>query len=260
VNGAPSVLVLDLDDTLVDTSHVYWLSRSRFVTALTAHGIDPVEAVERFEAQDSFNMNEMGFSPARYQKTMADVYGELVRAGKLKQDNELASELSAAGQLVLNELPELIEGSIELLAWARERFAVILLTRGVEALQQRKILHLGLSPYLDEIRIVRQKGPEEFAQVIAAHNVPAHQAWVIGDSIRSDINPAIRVGARPVLYAYRHHSYYWRQEYGVLPEGPFFRIKRLVDAIPLLENPSEHAMISAREWMDSTAALPHPGA
>lgn len=254
------LLIIDLDDTLVDTSHVYWLSRSKFVDALTAHGIDPIEAVELFEEQDALNLQDMGFSPERYSKTMADVYDRLVTVGRLAPRKDLAADLLAHGRIVIDQLPELIAGAREVLDWAQKRFQLVLLTRGFELLQMQKIAHAAIAEFFDEINVVGTKGPEQFADLMRKHKSEPSQTWVLGDSIRSDINPAMHAGANAILYAYSHHSYYWRQEYGVVPEGYFYKIDYLPETISILENPAAHARVSPQQWIDAMSLSPHPGA
>jgi putative hydrolase of the HAD superfamily len=249
------LLVVDLDDTLVDTSHVYWTARSGFVEALAKRGVDSVAAIEFFEEQDASNMRAMGFDPERYTKTMLDVYRRLVDSGELGADQALADECRSHGRIVIDQLPALIGGARELLTWAHDHFRVI-----KESLQKRKIAHSSIGEYFDEINIVSTKGPEQFAQLISAHDARPNDTWVIGDSIRSDVNPAIHVGANAILYAYSHHSYYWRQEYGVVPEGCFHKVDDLADAVQILRDPTSWPRITPEQWSKSMADLAHPGA
>jgi putative hydrolase of the HAD superfamily len=259
VSTSQPLLVVDLDDTLLDTSHVYWLSRSKFVEALVARGVENSRAIDLFEHQDAQNMLKMGFDPSRYAKSMRDVYEQLVSAGEIADEQAFARDLALYGDIVLQQLPELIEGAKELLAWARDKFKLVLLTRGHDPLQRRKIANSGLGSFFIDVRVVATKGASEFEDVLRAHGTDAANTWVIGDSIRSDINPALQIGANAILFAYTHHSYYWRQEYGVSPAGSFYKVDRLIDAIDLLRFPDRHTKISPESWIQTLASSPHPG-
>lgn len=68
--------------------------------------------------------------------------------------------------------------------------------------------------------------------------------WVIGDSIKSDINPAIELGIGPILYLYSHHTYFWRQEYGALARGEFYLAKSLSEVQAILSNPDKFKKIN----------------
>lgn len=255
MSGSLPLLVLDLDDTLVDTSDVYWTSRSQFVDTLSRYGIDPHAALELFEEQDAENMREMGFHPSRYGKTMRDVYASLVREGKLPHDSQLAADLQLHGQIVVDQLPELLSGAKDLLGWASSRFKLLLLTRGIEDIQHRKISYLKIVAFFDEIRVVRTKGAQELRDLIADHHGNPSETWVVGDSIRSDINPALEVGANPILFAYRHHSYYWRQEYGSTPLGSFYKVESLLDVICVLQSPSSYKRITPQDWQQYVQSI-----
>jgi putative hydrolase of the HAD superfamily len=251
MNDKSQLLILDLDDTLIDTSHVYWISRARFINALIAKGIDGNILLEMFELQDEKNMQSMGFAPERYEKTMLDVYEHLIFEEKIARDELLAEELRQSGRVLINQLPELITGATELLRWARDRFKLILFTRGTATLQRRKIVNLGIERYFDDIQIVSKKEPADFQRLVNMHGYSPETTWVIGDSIRSDINPALQLGANAILYAYSHHSYYWRQEYGVVPLGSFYKVETLEEAMGVLDKPHDHFLTSPSIWLES---------
>ncbi len=59
------------------------------------------------------------------------------------------------------------------------------------------------------------------------------KTWIIGDSIKSDINPGVETGANCFLYVYHHHKYSWLQEYGCTPIGPFYKVKSLAEIEPV---------------------------
>ncbi len=243
------LIIFDLDDTLVDTSHVYWIAREGFINTLMKSGkVDSAYVLELFESIDEKNMKKMGFVPERYGHTMQEAYEFLVEEGRVLRDPQIEYEIRAHGQIVLNQLPDLIEGARQLLVWASKRFNLVLMTRGVEPLQKRKIIYSEIAQYFNDIRIVSQKDASHFKEVISDAGAVPENTWVIGDSIRSDINPAIEAGTKAILFQYTHHSYYWRQEYGVVPIDSFFRINNLMEAIPILENPSAVKKTTPKEW------------
>lgn len=248
------LVIFDLDDTLVDTSHVYWAARQGFIDALAEQGIDASFLLELFENIDEENIKIFGFVPERYGHTMMEAYERLVRAERLNRSSVVEERLRQCGQIVVTQLPELIEGAKKLLSWASERFKLVLMTRGVEVLQTKKIAYVEIAEYFDDVRIVATKDASHFRSLISDSGYTPQNTWVIGDSIRSDINPALEVGAKCILYVYTHHSYYWRQEYGVSPTHPFFTVDELEKAISILENPRAAKMITPSEWNNTIAA------
>lgn len=238
MNGYKKVIIFDLDDTLVDTSDVYWRARNCFVNELKKEGFEPGNIVEVFEEIDSVYMKTLGHAPERYTESMLATYKHLLEQKNAEIKEEALSRIRACGNIILEQLPQLISGSIELLEWTSQHFKLAILTRGDEQLQRRKLNHAGISKYFDLIKVVQMKDEESFFNIISEAGFRPEDAWIIGDSIKSDINPGIKIGASSILYLYSHHSYYWRQEYGLAAAGPFYLIYKLQAAIDILKSPS----------------------
>ncbi len=236
------LLVFDLDDTLVDTSDVYWRARTGFVQALATQGIDPDTATEEFEKVDTLHIETMLFAPQLYGKSMSVTYSNLLEQLNLAPSVIILEQITVLGRYVLDHLPEPIDGAHELLDWAVKRFQLALLTRGEDKLQRRKLEKARLSKYFDIVQVVPYKDATTFRTIIKEADQQPEATWVIGDSIKSDINPGLNAGAQCILYAYRHASYQWRQEYGYSPVKPFYIINKLREAKDLLETPRSFLM------------------
>lgn len=248
--------IFDLDDTLLDTSHVYWEARSTFIESLGRTGFDKDEVLATFERNDSLNIVKYGFIPERYAKTMEETYSELcAKMGRDSQDSVL-SEIHAAGKIVKDKLPELISGAVDLLEGARRLgFTMLLLTRGVEEVQRRKIAFHKLDQYFDRVEIVARKDALLIQQLISEMDVSPDDCWIVGDSVKSDINPGSEAGAHCILFLYTHHSYYWQQEYGEQPAGLFFIAHDLPEALEILRNPAVVAKVSMVPPRDSSLPI-----
>ena len=112
------LIIFDLDDTLVDTSHVYWVARTQFIDLLTGYGLDPMFVLEEFEEIDDANIRAHGFIPERYALTMLDTYQRLVHKGMIFQSTGLEDDIRECGRIVFDHLPELIDGRTICFKWA----------------------------------------------------------------------------------------------------------------------------------------------
>ena len=65
-----------------------------------------------------------------------------------------------------------------------------------------------------------------------------------GDSVKSDMNPRNEAGAICILFEYRHPEYFWRQEYGTLASGPFYKAKALKDIADIIKSLQSFKMVS----------------
>lgn len=238
------LVIFDLDDTLVDTSDVYWRARTGFVKALASQGWDPDEITELFEEIDSGHIKTFGFAPDRYGKSMLATYDHILRTKNLRAQAETLRIIESWGKTIMESLPKLIDDAAALLKWASEHFELVLVTRGELVLQMRKLEHAALSEYFSEIKVVSDKNAETFMRVIRKAGYSPENTWVVGDSIRTDINPGIMAGANCILYAYRHHSYHWKQEHGYAPVGPFYEAHSLKEVMNILRSPSSFEMVT----------------
>jgi putative hydrolase of the HAD superfamily len=233
------VAIFDLDDTLVDTSHVYWLSRTAFLDCVSQAGFDRELALASFEDIDSKNIVEHGYLPERYERSMLDTYRLLCERQARDLDAKVLAAIRLAGSIVREQVPSLIPAAIELVEGARALgYFVVLLTRGVRDVQQRKLHMHNLAAHFEMVEIVAKKDAKTLKRVMDEIGVSGPSCWVIGDSIKSDINPAIEAGANGILYLYTHHAYYWRQEYGVEPLGQFYLAHDLPEVLRILTSPS----------------------
>lgn len=228
------LIVFDLDDTLIDTSDLYWRTRSAFVKLIDPLvEADPNQIVDVFEGIDSIHIREDGFSPTRYLKTMLKTYENL--RGADSRNNSVLKAIEVCARAIRTEFPKPIDGAAELLEWVYPRFDLVLITRGEKSLQLKKLEHAGFRKYFSMIETVERKTSKTFQDIIEHSGFSPIKTWIIGDSIQTDINPGIEAGARCIWYAYRHKAYYWQQEYGHTPVGDFFEISNLREAIGILE-------------------------
>ena len=201
--------------------------------------------VEDFESIDGENIARYGYVPERYEKSMVTTYEDLCLRREVARDPHTTDAVRRAGAIVQTEFPALIPGAIQLLDGARaEGMKIVLVTRGVDQVQRRKITSHQLRGHFDRVEVVEGKTAALFRRLIAEMHVPPSECWIIGDSVRSDINPGIEAGANCILYLYTHHSYYWRQEYGDAPRGSFYLARTLLEALEILRNPHVTARVS----------------
>ena len=117
--------------------------------------------------------------------------------------------LRRAARSAFEHDPPVMPGARETLALLRSRGAKLaLLTKGDYALQCRRIERSGLRDFFDVIRIVPEKTPNVIRDVVSALGVDAGSTWMVGNSMRSDIFPAMKAGLRTV----RIPAHVWEYE------------------------------------------------
>jgi len=99
------------------------------------------------------------------------------------------------------------------------RHHLILMTKGNEAEQADKLSRSGLAPFFAAVEIVAEKDPPTYREVIQRQEVTAHSAWMIGNSIKSDINPALAAGLHAVFLFHKDTWVLEHAELDAAPEG-----------------------------------------
>ena len=112
--------------------------------------------------------------------------------------------------------PKILDGVPETLAYLTERHRLILFTKGEPAEQAAKVQRSGLQGFFEFIEIVPEKDPETYGGLVHKHKIVKTHGWMIGNSPRSDINPAMKIGLNAV---YIPHQHTWTLEHEPVVAG-----------------------------------------
>lgn len=235
-------MILDLDDTLVDTSDVYYRARQRFARVMACVGFDPREAVREFERIDTDRITECGIGPERYGGTMLATYESLAASRGIRICEAVRRAVERCGRTIFRRVPSAMPGADDFLRWARQRFVPHLVTRGVEDVQGRKLEKHAWKNYFASVHVVPRKSAAVFRNILDTIGAEPSESWFVGDSVKSDINPAIELGAPAILYLYSHPEYVWDQEYNEAPIGPFYLARSFGDVREIIERPEARVL------------------
>lgn len=231
------LVIFDLDDTLIDTSNVYWKSRSSFVEIISEELlIEKNILIAEFEKFDSININILGFSPYRYEKSMVDTYKYICQKINRRPSKKTILSIRTCGSLIRKEVPNLISGAKDILEWTSQNHITGLITRGEYSWQMQKIHSLKIDKYFKFIRVVDNKNVAVFKEAIQDTGQLIQNTWIIGDSVKSDINPGIKLGANCILYTYTHPHYYWEQDYEPCDADNFYKVNKLENIKQAIES------------------------
>jgi len=233
------LIVFDLDDTLLNTSNVYWLARKLFVEKLSEElQINEDKLIEEFEKIDHLQMQKLKHSPYRYTRSMIETYKSVSHKINHQISEETLKAIKDFGRLILKNTPNTIKGAKEILDWSSQNYSLALLTRGENSFQKKKLHKNELYKYFDFIRVVPHKNAEVLKKFIQDIGFDCQDVWVIGDSLKSDINPGIEIGAKCILYGYHHPHYHWIQDHESVALGSFYKVDNLSDIRQILESDS----------------------
>ncbi|HEC36239.1 MAG TPA: HAD family hydrolase [Anaerolineae bacterium] len=195
-------LILDADDTLWENNIFYEGATDAFAERMAGEGFDPVEARQTFEHIEHERVPLVGYAPQEFARSMAIAYQRLCQQHGRTARSEVTAEVEAIGRQVLNYPITLLEGVAETLAHLHRRCRLILLTKGDPQTQQDKVDRSGLAPYFETVHVVPEKGPEVLRDLVARHGLNPEQTWMVGNSPRSDVNPALEAGIGAIYIPY----------------------------------------------------------
>jgi putative hydrolase of the HAD superfamily len=131
------------------------------------------------------------------------------------------AEILSFGRQMLENPVETLPNVRETLDELSGRYRLVLITKGDLFDQERKLAQSGLGEYFGAVEIVSEKTAQTYERIFARHGDGAAHAVMVGNSLKSDVVPAIAAGAYGVHVP---HELTWVLEHEVAPEdNPRFR-------------------------------------
>lgn len=202
----------DADDTLWQNESFFRLTQDRFASLLAGYAA-PDHLVERLEAAERRNLGHYGFGVKGFTLSMIETAID-VTAGRVPA--AVIAELIAAGREMLEHPIELLPAARATLTALAADYRVVLITKGDLLDQERKLAQSGLGDLFNAVEIVSDKTAAAYRQIFARHGTGADQALMVGNSLKSDVIPALEAGSWAVHVP---HGLTWALERADPPTG-----------------------------------------
>ncbi len=202
---------LDADDTLWHNETIFRLTHARFVALLADHG-DEATIAARMAETEKRNLRLYGYGVKGFTLSMIETAMELTGG---EAPAAVVREILAAGREMLAHPVETLPGVDAALAELSERYRLVLITKGDLLDQERKLAASGLGDLFTAVEIVSEKDRSTYDRVFARHGTGASGAVMAGNSMKSDVLPALEAGAFAVHIPY---AITWAHELADAPE------------------------------------------
>lgn len=223
-----AVAVFDGDDTLWVVEPLYDRARMVARNLVAVAGLDGGLWDRTQRARDVENVQRLGLSPSRFPTSCVEAYRIIAESTGFAVDEELEREVWRAAEGVFNEVAPVVPNAREVLESLLAEFRLALMTRGDREVQERRIADSGLVSFFEVVEVVHEKTEHQFSALVKRMGVTPKGAWSIGNSLPSDINPALRCGMSAV-WLDAHVWEYERRE--VVPhEGVVITANSLLEA------------------------------
>jgi len=197
------LVLVDFDDTLVDTAPRFLGARDRLFSLLLAQGFAPreIHRVHHEEVDPEF-LRRHGFGPFRLGASFRETYRRLSRERGRRPDPWILDQCTELGNAVLGP-PPLLAGALEALVQVVRALPTAIYTQASDPdYQLHCIRSAGVLDILPESRvhITPRKTVEAFRETMARFSAQdAATVCMVGNSMRSDVNPALANGAHAIF-------------------------------------------------------------
>ena len=230
-----ALIAFDADDTLWHNERLYLQTQASLAALLAGYEVAARAVDEQLYQTETRNIRVFGYGIKSFTLSMIETAIELTGGNLSASDVQAIIEL---GKAQLHAPVELLEHVREIIPLLAARHPLMVITKGDLLDQQTKLTRSGLGEFFRDIEVVSDKTPQSYATLFRNHNLDAGQVVMVGDSLRSDILPALELGAYAV---YIPHPVKWQHEAAEVPAPgtPRFtqleQLSRLPDLLDQLE-------------------------
>ena len=217
MGGKLTTIGFDADDTLWQNEHFYGLTKSRFATALAGYAEPDALSAALLETERR-NLGQYGFGIKGFTLSMIET---AIQATDGAVPASVIAEILEAGRDMLSHPVETLPHARETLASLAGTYRLVMITKGDLFDQERKLAESGLGDFFEAVEIVSDKDVGTYQRIFRQHGDGPERAMMVGNSLKSDIVPAIAAGSWGV---YIPHDLNWVLEHAEEPvESPRYR-------------------------------------
>jgi len=224
-------LLIDADDTLWENNVFYLRCESRFLDYIESRGCDRSRARELLRACEQEMIEPYGYGPNGFLAALELACERSLRQNGREVSPDLVAKARSLGEPALSPPMVLLPDVERTLAALRPSSQLVLFTKGDEDTQRAKISRSGLGSFFDAQYVVQEKSVRAYRRVGAELGLDPRHTWMVGNSPKSDINPAIAAGLSAIFIP---HNHTWTAELQEI-ERParVVTLQRFADLLPL---------------------------
>ena len=211
---AGQTLLFDADDTLWENNIYFERAITSFISYLDHRIHTPEEVREHLNRVEQATIAAQGYGLKSFRKSLVACFEQLTDKPVTPEKH---TRIVAFAQSIADQEIELLPGVAETIATLSQRHRCILVTKGDDVEQRDKLRRSGIAAHFAAVEVLHEKKEEAYRLVTAQHACDPHCTWMIGNSPRSDINPALAAGLHAVFIP---HDFTWVLEHEVVNQPP----------------------------------------
>ena len=210
----PQHLLIDADDTLWENNIYFERAIERFIAMLDHEHLTPAEVRTLFDEVEIATRATHGYGAKAFAHTLRTTFMTLTEGNATAAE---ADEIEQLGLSILGTTIEPLPDVIPTLERLGKHHDLYIVTKGEYEEQRLKVDASGMEPMFAGVIITHEKSPATYHDAVASLGLTPAQTWMIGNSPRSDINPALEAGINAVFIP---HPHTWRLEEAEIATSP----------------------------------------
>jgi putative hydrolase of the HAD superfamily len=217
-------ILIDFDDTLVETTVFFEMAREKFARFMVDIGFPLAEVLETLNQKDIENVDRCGgFLKECFPRAMVETYQHFCSISGLAADPGVSREVEEIGWWVFGQDPAPVPGACEVLEELAGNYRLFLATKGDPSVQWPRIVKSGIKKFFSDVYVLKDKTRHEYEKIARLNGLDTGCSWVVGNSIKSDINPGIMAGFKCIFIPNRYTWHYEMEE----PAGDFVTLESI---------------------------------
>ena len=189
-------LIIDADDTLWENNIYFERAIARFIEFLNHHEFTPEQVREVLNDVERECIVKHGYGLHSFAHALVDTFERL---SPVPVTTELHTQVLSFTHQIENHAIEFLPEVPETLEYLSQRHRLILVTKGDLTEQSGKVERSGVKKYFKATEIVAEKNAEVYAHIAQKYECNHDSTWMVGNSPKSDINPALAAGLHAIF-------------------------------------------------------------
>jgi putative hydrolase of the HAD superfamily len=207
-------LLIDADDTLWENNIYFERAITSFISYLDHRVHTPEEVRGHLNRVEHATILSHGYGLHSFRRSLITCFEQLA---DVPLTEEKRRRIENFAKSIADQEIELLPEVDSTLADLATRHCLILVTKGDPLEQNDKLQRSGLSQYFSAVEVLAEKHAQAYRTVAAHHSCEACDTWMIGNSPRSDVNPALSAGLNAIFIP---HDFTWVLEHEVVNQPP----------------------------------------
>jgi putative hydrolase of the HAD superfamily len=218
-------LIIDADDTLWENNIYFERAFDEFCDFLSHSTMTPQQVRDVLDAIERVNASIHGYGSVNFGRNLRQTYEQLAERAIAEDDLQTVMRFA---ERILEQPIEMIDGVPETLTYLAGRHELTLFTKGDPDEQRLKVDRSGLGRFFTYVAVVREKNAIAYRSLVTTRGMEPARAWMIGNSPKSDVNPALEAGLNAVFVPHERTWVLEKEE--IRPgEGRLLIVERFTD-------------------------------